>query len=288
MAMIRTDLPYPAARASIDGVLMPLDQARLPIADQGVARGDGGFETCGVWDGEPFRLEDHLRRLNRTLDAIALPPADLDQVRAEAGALLEGWTGDGALRLYITATGTRAFTLSPPPDRLPARVLVPQPAPWIRPLGTYGPSGAKTMSYLPNMVATRAAVRAGGDDALLVALEGWILEGPTFAVLWVRDGVLRSAASELGVIESVTRMTVLEAAGAEGIPVELGRWQLEELDGADEVLVCSAVRDVIAVEYVGERHYPGPFPVRDRLSAALWAARRATAAVPVRGEAPAR
>jgi len=265
-----------AARASIDGVLTSLQDARLPVADQGVARGDGAFETVGIWDGRPFRLDDHLARLARSLDAAALPPVDLARLRAEALRLLDGWDGDGALRLYVTASGTRALTLAPPPARPPVRRLVPQPAPWIRPVGTYALAGSKTMSYLPNMAASRRAVLAGGDDALLVSLEGLVLEGPTFAVLWVDGGVVRAPAVELGIVDSITRRSVLEAASAAGIPVEIGAHRLEVLAGASEFLVCSSVRDVLAAEVVGDLVFDGPTPVRDLLSKALTAARRGT------------
>lgn len=262
------------ARASIDGVVTALAEARIPVTDQGVARGDGGFETVGVWDGRPFRLDDHLERMGGTLAAIGLPPADLDELRAEALRLLAGWDGDGALRCYLTASGTRILTLSPPPERLPVRRLVPRPAPWIRPVGTYALAGSKTMSYLPNMAATRAAVAAGGDDALLVSLEGAVLEGPTFAVLWVDGGVVRAPAVDLGLVDSITRRTVLGAAHAAGLTVATGTHRLEDLAGASEFLVCSAVRDVLAVEAVGDLVFDGPTPVRDLLSKALAAARR--------------
>jgi branched-subunit amino acid aminotransferase/4-amino-4-deoxychorismate lyase len=265
------------ARASIDGVVTPLAAARIPVTDQGVARGDGGFETVGVWDGRPFRLDDHLARLAGTLAAIGLPPADLAGLRAEALALLDGWEGDGALRCYLTASGTRILTLSPPPERPPVRHLVPLPAPWIRPVGTYALAGAKTMSYLPNMAATRAATAAGGDDALLVSLEGVVLEGPTYAVLWVDGDIVRAPAVELGIVDSISRRTVLEAAGAAGLEVRTGAHPLADLARASEVLVCSSVRDVLAVARVGDLVLDGPTPVRDLLSKALTAARRGTA-----------
>lgn len=265
----------PLRRALIDGGLHALDQATLPILDDGVARGDGAFETIGVWGGRPFRLGDHLARLQASLSAIGLPPADVDLLEREARTLCDGVEDDAALRLYVTASGTRMVTLDRPPARPDAAVLIPQPAPWVRPLGTYGPAGAKTMSYMPNMAATRAAKAAGGDDALLIASEGHVLEGPTFAVCWVVGRMLRAPDAELGIVDSISRRTVLELAVAEGVAVEQGRWGLDALSSASEVLISSSVRDVIAVQRVGDRSFGGPTPVRDRLSAALDAARRA-------------
>lgn len=255
---------------------MPLAAATLPLTDEGVARGDGAFETVGVWDGRAFRLGDHFDRLAFSLVAIALPPADQDALESDIAALLDGVDGDAALRIYITGSGTRVVSLAPVPAGREVRRLVSQPAPWIRPLGSYGPAGAKTMSYLPNMAATRAARSAGGDDALLVSLEGWVLEGPTFAVLWVANGRLYAPPVDLGIISSLSRRTVLEVATGVGIEVVAEPRPLDHLLGAEEVVAVSSVRDLVAVRRVDDRVFDGPTPVRDRLADGLWAARRGT------------
>ena len=269
----------PDGLAWIDGDVVPLDRARLPLHDEGVVRGDGGFETVGVWDGRPFRFDDHLERLQASLRAIGLPAADEERLRAAAARLLALRGGrDGALRLYVTAGGAHVALLLPPPRRGPLRHLVPQPAPWIRPLGTYAPAGAKTMSYMPNMAATRAARRAGGDDALLCSTEGRVLEGPTFAVLWVAQGVVHAPDLALGVVDSISRRTVLEAAAARDVAVRTGRYELDALATASEVLVCSAVRELRAVTRVGDLELAGATPLAELLGAALRAARRGTSA----------
>src|SRR5688500_11946593 len=209
--------------AWIDGRVTPLAEAALPLITEGLLRGDGAFETVGVWDGRPFRLDAHLGRLAASLRALALPAADDARLREAVAGLLERFgTGDGMLRLTVLAGGTHIVTMVPQPVRPDIAVLSSRPAPWIRPLGTFGPSGAKSLSYAPNMAALRAAEAAGADDALLVSLEGWVLEGTTFAVLWVRDGVLRTASVELGIIDSISRAALIEAAVSVGLPVEEG------------------------------------------------------------------
>jgi branched-subunit amino acid aminotransferase/4-amino-4-deoxychorismate lyase len=264
-----------AARAVVDGVAVALADAALGVQDAGVARGDGAFETVGVWDGRPFRLPDHLDRLDASLRALALPPADRAAVRADVDDVLRGVTADAALRIYVTASGTRLVTLSPPPERGPLRALSPQPAPWIRPLGTYAPAGAKSMSYGPNMAATRRAVAAGADDALLVSVpDGHVLEGPTFGLLFVVDGVVHAPDVALGIVDSLSRRTLLEVAAAEDIAVRTGAWPLADLLAADEVVVSSSLRPATAVEVVADRRYPSAHPVADRLDAALRRRRR--------------
>jgi 4-amino-4-deoxychorismate lyase len=263
-------------KAIIDGCAVPLEQAFLRITDDGAVRGDGVFETIGVWDGRPFRVADHLRRLTSSLSALRLPETDTDAIAGDIDALLTGiGEADAAVRIYVTGSGTRVLTLSEQPVRPPIRHLVPQPAPWIRPLSSSETkeAAAKSMSYAPYMAATRAARAAGGDDALLLATEGWILEGPTFAVLWTRDGALRTPAIDLGILDSITRRTLLELTD---LPVEEGCWPLDELTGAGELMICSSLRDVETIRRIGDLRFDGPTPVRDALSVALNTARRAS------------
>lgn len=262
--------------AMVDGRRSSLAEATLAITDEGVARGDGAFESVGVWRGRPFRLDDHLARLTASLRAIGLPRPDAAALRADVDALLaEVGDADAMLRCYVTASGTRLVVLAEQPARPSPRHLVAQPAPWIRPVGTYAAAGAKTMSYAPNMAATRAARREGGDDALLVSLEGWVLEGPTFCVLWVVDGVLHAPAVDLGIVNSISRRTLVELASDQGLGVAEGRWRLGDLAGAQEVLICSAVRDLIALRRVGQQRLDPSTPVRDALAGALDRRRRA-------------
>lgn len=261
-------------RARVDGVEVPLVDATFPVLDEGIVRGDAAFETIGVWDGQPFRQDDHLQRLAASAARILHARPDLDALREDVAGLLRDVDGDAVLRLYVSVTGLRVVTLDRPPVRPDAVRLVPRPAPWIRPSATYGPAGAKTTSYLHNMIATRAAQAEGGDDALLLSLEGKVLEGPTFAVYWVTDGVLHAPEVDLGIVDSISRRTVLELARAQGIAVIEGAWTIDAVAAADEVLLTSAVRSIVRVRRVGVTAFDGPTPVGDALERALDAARR--------------
>jgi len=253
-------------RARVDGVDQPLDQATVALLDEGFTRGDGAFETVGVWDGRPFRLDDHIDRLGASLAAMRLPPPDRDALLADVEAVLDGITQDAALKLFATASDTRAVTLEAPPRRVLPRRLVTQPAPWVRPLDTWGYAGAKSLSYGPNMAATRAAQAAGGDDALLITLEGWVAEGPTFQVCWVADGVLHTPSRGLGIVDSISRRSVEALAAERSIPVVAGRWNVQAPQYADEVLVSSAVRPLLAVIEIDGVDLPGAGPIGSQLA----------------------
>lgn len=259
----------------VDGVAMPLAAARLAMTDDGVARGDGAFETIGVWDGAPFRLDDHLGRLSASLAASALPAADIELIATEARDLVTGTPGDAALRIYVTGSGTRVLTLAPQPVRPDPNVLSLQPGPWISPRDGYAAAGAKTMSYGPNMVATRRARAAGADDALLYSVpDRHVLEGPTFGVLFVARGVVHVPSEDLGIVPSISRRTLIEIALAHGLDVLHGAWPVDVLADADELIVSSSIRDAIAVQRVDGWTFGRTHPVRDMLSRELGRRRR--------------
>src|SRR5215213_11663025 len=93
--------------ASIDGAIAPVAEAVVPVADDGLLRGDGVFEVIRLYGGRPFALDDHLERLGRSAHNLRLP-VDLDAVRADVEALLaEAGAVDAALRFLCTRGGLR-------------------------------------------------------------------------------------------------------------------------------------------------------------------------------------
>ena len=108
-------------------------------------------------------------------------------------------------------------------------------------------ASAKSTSYAENMGAQDAAIAAGADDALLVAHDGTVLEAPTANVFWREGDRLLTPALELPILAGVTRAAVLEVADR---AVEEGIFPLDRLLGADEVFLCSSIREVMPVAAV--------------------------------------
>src|SRR3954451_24923040 len=101
--------------ASVDGAIGPAGQARIPITDEGLLRGDGAFEATRIYGGRPFALDDHLARLQRSCAGLRLEP-DFDALRGEIVGLLEAaGPVEGVLRVLLTRGGRRVALVEPLP-----------------------------------------------------------------------------------------------------------------------------------------------------------------------------
>lgn len=243
----------------------------IPVVDSLVARGDGVFEAIRSYGGVPFALEKHLDRLDRSAAAMGLVTPPRDELVA---ACRQAAGGDVIIRVLLSrgdaipgsTGGPRCVVLShpvtPPPTELALAAIA---APWHPAGRTWELAGVKTTSYAPNLAATREAERRGCHDALLVADDGTVLEGPTFSVAWVRAGALETPGLDLGILGSITRAVVLDLAEREGLEVDEGRFPLDRLSGADEVMALSTVKEVAAVRRLdGTSFEEGPITRRLR------------------------
>jgi branched-chain amino acid aminotransferase len=246
--------------ASVDGAIGPAADARIPVGDHGLLRGDGAFEVIRLYAGRPFALEDHFARLARSCAGLRLD-ADFDAVRAELAALLAA-SGplDALVRILLTRGGRRIAMLEPLPEHPPtARVATVRYAPG-RIL-----DGLKTLSYAHNMLATRLAKERGFDEALLVSPHGRVLEGSTWTFFWVRDGELLTPPLDDRILASITRARILEVTDVGEEPCTL-----EDLQAAEEAFIASTVREVMPIAAIDELRLPAaPGPVTLRARAAL-------------------
>jgi branched-subunit amino acid aminotransferase/4-amino-4-deoxychorismate lyase len=134
--------------------------------------------------------------------------------------------------------------------------------------------GVKSTSYALNMVALDRARAGGADDAVFLARDDVVLEGPTTNVWWRRGRTLFTPALGLGILAGVTRAALVEAAPALGYLVEEGAFPVGELARAEEAFTSSSVREVMPVVAIdgGPIGDGRPGPAARRLQAALRAA----------------
>ena len=250
-------------RVLINGVE---SSGQIPVTDSSVLRGDGCFEVLKSYAGRPFALDEHLDRLARSAKALDIPLPG----RHEIGQWITDVSlscGDCAVRVLVTRgsavpgdTEPLVIVFAQPWEQeIGPATLLPVPAPWHAAGVEWDLAGAKVLSYAPNMAATRHAVAEGFGDALLTTVDGRMLEGPTFSVAWVVDGILETPTLELGILDSITRRVLLELASELGLEVVEGVWALDRLDDADEAMALSTIREIQPVAAVGTRRFPeGP------------------------------
>jgi branched-chain amino acid aminotransferase len=247
--------------ASVDGEITAASEAMIPATDAGLLRGDGAFEVIRLYDGVPFAVEEHLRRLERSAGNLRLP-LDLEAVRADAYRLIaEAGPGPNhaLLRIVITRGGRRLLLTEPLP-----------PAPERIRLGsvTYAPTrildGIKSLSYAANMLAGRLAREQGFDEALLVTPHGRVLEAPTSSVFWVKDGAVLTPPLGDHILASITRAVVISVVGASERACAL-----EDLAAADEAFIASTTREVQPVAAIDGHNFDGVGPVTAEAAATV-------------------
>jgi len=243
----------------VDGVLFEPEHATVSVLDIGLQRGYGCFETVRSYGGKAFRLDRHLDRLegSATILRMPLPP----RAKLEAWVSDRAAEGDCSVRIIVTGgidperpgRGSSTIVIASSLPTIPERMrLQPRVAPWHPDGRASELTGAKSLSYGPNLAARLAAVHDGFDDALLIGTSGDVLEGPTYSLAWIVGDRLELPGSELGVLPGVTSGAVCELAPDAGLSVVPGRFTLERVLRADEVIAMSTLRAVRPVAAIGD------------------------------------
>jgi branched-chain amino acid aminotransferase len=238
--------------ASLDGAIGPAEDARIPVTDEGLTRGDGGFEVIRLYGGRPFALADHLARLDRTCAGLRLR-YDAAALRSEIDALLDAaGPVDALMRVVLTRGERRILTIEPLPPRPAAARVATVTYSTTRVL-----DGLKTLSYAGNMLAGRLARERGFDEALFVTPHGRVLEGPTWSFFWVAGGRLYTPPLEDRILASITRAYLLDECEGEERPCTM-----DDIAGAEEAFIASSVREVMPIAAVDDIALPAaPGPV---------------------------
>ena len=267
-------------RVWVDGELVGADTPAVSAVDHGVTVGDGAFETAKIDAGVPFAVTRHLRRLDRPMAGLGLPPGDHDRLREGMDAVLAGEPlGFGRLRLTVTAGRgplgsdrhdsdlTHIVTAVPHarPDAHGAVVTVP----WVR-NERAASAGLKTTSYADNVIALAAAKERGAVEALFANTRGELCEATGSNVFVVLDGVVHTPPLSSGCLAGITRELVLEWCAHDGLDVREVDLRLDVLERADEVFLTSSIKDVFPVSAVDGRVLSAPGPVTARV-AEVWA-----------------
>ena len=244
----------------LNGEFMPIENAMIPVLDRGFIFGDGVYEVIPVYSRSPFRLDEHLRRLQSSLDSIRLSnPYDAPRWREVIGRLVKiNEPEDQSLYLQVTrgvAKRDHAFPkqitptifmmssplVTPPAEQIRNGVAVITAVDnrWLR-------CDVKSTALLPNVLLRQLSVDAGCAETLLLR-DGMLTEGSATNAFVVSSGVLLAPPKSNLMLPGITYDVVLELAEANGIALEVRNISEAEVRDADEVWISSSSREVLPV-----------------------------------------
>ena len=264
---------------------MPLAEARVSVMDRGFLFGDGVYEVIPVYSRQPFRMAEHLNRLQASLDGIRLQnPHSNPEWSALIGQVISySDAPDQQVYLQITrgaaAKRNHAFPATVKPTVfMMNEPLLPLPQEQVT-LGVTAISAAdnrwlhcelKSISLLANCLLRQLAVDAGCTETVLFR-DGFLTEGAASNVFVVKDDMLLAPPKSNLMLPGITYDVVLELAGAHQLPLEVRAIAEAEVRAADELWMTSSTKEVLAIvtldgNPVGAGDYRGkPGPVYARM-----------------------
>lgn len=273
----------------MDGKLIDVDEATVPVGSHGLHYGLGFFEgvRCHRTPDGPaiFRLSDHLRRLARSAGAylVTLPYSPAEMAQACRDVVRENgveecylrpivFLGDGPLvgaswRAAVLASENGPMVGGPKPGGgVNAKI-----ASFHRMASTSMPPAVKaTGQYLNSYLAQTEAMLCGFDEAILLNTDGAVTDGWAHNLFTVQDGVLRTPPLSAGALGGITRASLLTLAAELGIPAREETLVRTDLYGADECFLSGTAAGVVPVVSVDRRPVGGgPGPVTARLAEAF-------------------
>jgi branched-chain amino acid aminotransferase len=285
------DTRYADGTAWIDGVIVPVAEATLPLLDWGFLRSDACQETISARDGVLFRFDDHLTRFERSLGRLRMiSPLAREEIRQAVHALI---AAAGFRDAYVQIIMTRG---RPPIGSRDLRLCVNRfqafciPYVWIAspeaqergihlhvsrrlrvPPASVDPM-VKHYHWLDFEMGLMEAYDAGAETVVLCDTGGNITEGPGFNI-FVRQGD-RLLTPRQGMLDGMTRRTVLELCANLGIAVAQTEVSLDVLRGAQEVFLTTTAGGVLPVTRVDDVAIQnGPGDYTRRLHEAYWSRR---------------
>ncbi|MBI3221535.1 MAG: D-amino acid aminotransferase [Nitrosomonadales bacterium] len=251
----------------LNGQYLPIEEAKISVLDRGFIFGDGVYEVIPVYSRKAFRLDGHLQRLQHSLDGIKLdnPHSNAAWTRIINELIARNAGEDQYLYLHITrgvAKRDHAFPnppvaptvfvmsnplLTPPAELLHSGVcaISAQDNRWLR-------CDIKAIALLPNVLLRQMAVDAGCAETILIRAgtggeEAFMTEGAASNIFVVKNGKLLAPPKDHLMLPGITYDVILEIASTNGIPHEVRRIAAAEIFAADELLLTSSTKEVLAI-----------------------------------------
>lgn len=264
----------------LNGELVPEEQATVSVFDHGLLYGDGVFEGIRAYGGRVFRLDRHIERLERSARAILLdiPLTHDEMCRATVETCRANELVDGYVRLVVTR-GVGDLGLDPRKCSRPT-VFIIAAGIQLYPEELYETGltlitcstrrnsancldpGVKSLNYLNNILARIECNHAGVAEGIMLTSEGMVSECTADNIFYVDGGVLNTPPTEAGILNGITRQTVLEIAGDLGIERRERMFPITDIYAAEEAFLSGTAAELVPVVDVDGRTIgdgkPGP------------------------------
>ena len=245
----------------LNGEFLRVDEAKVSVLDRGFIFGDGIYEVVPVYQGKAFRMAEHLNRLDRSLAALRItPPLDRAGWVDLIEQLLSRTTLDTCI-VYLQVTRGVAKR----DHQFPATPVTPTVfgmiSAWAPPPAAQRTQGLtaisipderwlhceiKSVSLLGNVLAKQQAVDANADEVVQFR-DGYLTEGSSTNIWVVSGGKLLAPPKNNLILEGIRYGLMGELAEAAGIPFESRRISQQEVESADELMLSSATKEVLAI-----------------------------------------
>ncbi len=257
----------------LNGRFLPLEDAKISVLDRGFIYGDGVYELIPVYHRQPFRLRQHLARLQRSLDGIRMVNPHTDAEWESIIRELVARTAFDDQGVYFQVTrGVAKRDHSFPLDVAPTVFMMSNPL--SLPTAEQVERGVavvtaiderwlhcdlKTISLLGNVLARQRATDAGAAETVLFR-NGFLTEASASNVFIVCDGVILGPPKDNQILPGITYDAAFELARGGGLAVEVRPISRDEALAADEMWLSSSTKEVLAVTTVDGKSFAGGSP----------------------------
>ncbi len=244
----------------LNGKFMPIDEARVPVLDRGFIFGDGVYELVPVYSRVPFRLDEHLARLERSLAAVRIRnPYGRAEWRDIILQLVAKQPFEDQGVYFQVTRGVARRDHAFPKDAAPTVFLMSNPL--VTPPAELVERGAaavtavddrwlhcdiKSISLIGNCLLRQVSADAGAVETILLRA-GKLTEASASNVFVVERGVILSPPKSHLILPGITYDVIAELAQGAGLPFEIREVGEAELRGADEIWVTSSSKEVLAI-----------------------------------------
>ncbi len=244
--------------------MVPLSEARIPVLDRGFIFGDGVYEVVPIYDGIPFRIDQHLARLVRSLGAIGIAnPFSVDEWKARIDELVQTYEATHGVRdqfVYMQITrGVAKRGHAFPKDIVPTVFMMTSPL--VLPSAEVRANGViavtqpdnrwlrcdiKSVSLLGNVLMAENAAQHGAAETIMFR-DGWLTEASSSNVWVVKGGVLHAPPKDSRILEGIRYGLIAELAERHGVTFKVGPIAEADVRAADELILSSATKEVVPV-----------------------------------------